>query len=133
MAPTEIEHTQVGSRPGQPPVRCLELDLRPNGWTDHVRLSGCTFADVIRLCARSVWKHNPDAAVSEFLAIPAVQAVKDQPVQALELKLYEDGSIEQVSLVGCTVEQALQFCRLIVQFDVMADNNWLNPDEEPED
>jgi len=122
MPPTDIQHTQVDNRSVQPPVRCLDLSLRPNGWTDHIRLPGCTFADVVRLCARSVWKRYPDRAEREFLATAAIQAIKDQPIQALELKPYEDGSLDQISLSGCTVEQALQFCRLIVQFDALADN-----------
>ena len=133
MPSTGMQHTQVDNRSAQPPVRCLDLDLRPNGWTDRIRLSGCTFADVIRLCAGSVWKQHPDRAEREFLATPAMQAIRDQPVEALELKLYEDGSIEQISLVGCTAEQALQFCRLIVEFDALADNHWLDPDDEHED
>jgi hypothetical protein len=126
-------HTQVDNHAAQPPVRCLDLDLRPNGWTDCVRLSGCTFGDVISLCARSVWKRYTDGAEREFLATPAMHGIKDQPVQGLELTLYEDGSLKRVSLSGCTVEQALQFCRFMVQFDALADNNWLNPDEEQDD
>jgi len=35
--------------------------------------------------------------------------------------------------MNCTLEQALLFCRLIVQFDALADNHWLNPDDEHED
>jgi hypothetical protein len=31
---------------------------------------------------------------------------------------------------GCTAEQALQFCKFIVQFDPLADNNWLDPTGE---
>jgi hypothetical protein len=61
------------------------------------------------------------------------RASRTSLTKALELTLYEDGSLKQVSLSGCTVEQARQFCRLIIQFDALADNDWLNPDEEHDD
>jgi hypothetical protein len=54
MPPIGIQHAQVDNRSAQPPARCLDLDLRPNGWTDHIRLSGCTFADAIGLCVGDV-------------------------------------------------------------------------------
>lgn len=132
MPSTEIQYPQAGIHPAQPPVRCLDLDLHANGLTNSIRLSGCTFADVLSLCARSVWKQYAYIAEGKALAKPAVQAIKDQPIQALELTLYEDGSINHVSLSGCTVEQALEFCRFIVKFDALADNHWLD-DEEADD
>jgi hypothetical protein len=133
MPPTDIQHTQVDDRSAQSSVRCLDLNLRPNGWTDHIRLSGWTFGEVISLCSHSVWKRYARRAEHEFLSAAEMEGVKDQPVEALELTLYEDGSLERVSLSGCSVAQALQFCRLIVQFDAMADNHWLDPDGEHED
>ena len=54
MPPTGIQRAQVDNRSAQPPARCLDLDLRPNGSTDHIRLSGCTFAYAIDLCVGSM-------------------------------------------------------------------------------
>jgi hypothetical protein len=88
-------------QPPQSTLQCLDLELQADGRTDSLRLSGCTFADVIHLCARTVWKKCTDSLEREFLTKPTIQAIKDQPIQAMELKLYEDGSVNHISLYGC--------------------------------
>lgn len=107
----------------------LSLRLRPDGWTESIKLSGCTYADAIHLCAPGAWQNQAEAMTRDFLAQPAMQAIKDEVIETVELELHEDGSLSHITMHGCSVEHAFELCRFIVKFDVLA-TNWLTPYDE---
>jgi hypothetical protein len=104
----------------------IGVDVEADGRVKRVGLPQCTFAEAIRLCAHPLWHDDADSAASRFLGHPASQAASEQSMHAADLTFHADGSLEQIRLSGCTVEQALLACAFVVKFDAMASNHWLD-------
>lgn len=90
----------------------LEIVLFPDGRTKTIRLSGCTFGDAVYFCAPGLWQEYATGLRRE-LASPAALALRQDSIESVELLLYEDGSVQEVRLRGCTAEQARVFGQLI--------------------
>jgi hypothetical protein len=103
----------VDSTVGSPGL-CFELDLHPTGWTESIRLSGCTFREAVQVCAPALWQVYAVDVVRE-LALPASQEAANQPIDGVELTLYEDGSPEKIRFYGCSTEQSALLSRIAVK------------------
>jgi hypothetical protein len=104
------------------------IERFPNGTKKSVRLAPCTFGEAVQLCAAEKWNGDQHGWVRErvraFFAHPVSAAVKDQSIVAAEV--HYGVRLDRMRLDGCTVEQALVFCELVVEFDPLADNHWLD-------
>jgi hypothetical protein len=96
---------------------CFELDLHPTGWTKSIRLSACTLREAVQVCAPALWQVHAADIVRE-LTLPAGQDAANQPIDRVELMLYEDGSPEQIRFSGCSAEQSALLSRIVVEFPV---------------
>jgi len=99
-------------------TRQPEVELYQNGRKKSMRLSPCTPIEAVRLCVPDLAQGARDDYVSAFLAHPAWEVAGHQAMRAAELH-YSRG-LKRIRLDGCTVEQALLFCRFAVDFDVNA-------------
>jgi hypothetical protein len=115
----ELAGTGLGPR--------LTIEADPDTKAKRVGLPRCTFAEAIRVCAHPLWHEGADSVASGFLDHPASQTAKEQPIHATDLTFHTDGSLKQIRLSGCTVEQALLTCAFVVKFDALASNHWLDP------
>jgi|SRR5215470_1367857 len=91
---------------------CLDIQLHANGRTEKIRLSGCTFGDAVHFCAPGLWQEYASGLERE-LANPAWQAQRYEPIDSVELVLYEDGSVQEIRLRGCTVAHLSLFRQII--------------------
>ena len=105
-------------------ARQPEVAWYPNGSKKSTRRSACTLIEAVRLCVPDAMKGARDGYVNGLLAHPAWEVAGHQALRAVEL-FYGRG-LERIRLEGCTVEQALLFCRFVVEFDPIADNHWLD-------
>jgi len=105
-------------------TRQPEVELHPNGSKKSMRLSPCTLIEAVRLYVPGVMTGARDDCVSGFLVHPAWEVAGHQAMRSAELH-YSRG-LKRIRLDGCTVEQALLFCRMVVDFDANADNHWLD-------
>jgi hypothetical protein len=92
----------------------FELDLHPTGWTKSIRLSACTLREAVQVCAPALWQAHAVELVRE-LALPASQEAANQPIDHVELTLYEDGSPEQIRFYGCTTKQSRLLSNIAVK------------------
>jgi hypothetical protein len=104
----------------------LRVDVDADDRVKHVGLPRCTFAEAIRLCAHTLSHDDADSVASRFLGHPASHAAREQSIHAADLTFHADGSLKQIRLSGCTVEQALLACAFVVEFDALASNHWLD-------
>jgi hypothetical protein len=111
--------------------RCLEIELREDGWAKLIRLSGCTLRDARELCQLAVGKEpvpmtghdsGPDTGT-------AVDVRDHQSLRCLEIDLEEDGTVHLIRFSGCSLEEARELCRLVVEVDPLV-VSWLEPSDK---
>jgi hypothetical protein len=112
MTTTDIEKDETADAGVGSSGASLEIELHASGRTEKIRLSGCTFGDAVHLCAPGLWQGYGDELERE-LAGAAGRELRDQSIDSVELVLYEDGSLQEIHLRGCTAEQAGMFGRII--------------------
>jgi hypothetical protein len=118
----------------------LEIELFPNGRTKTIRLSGCTFGDAVNFCAPGLWQEYATELERE-LASPGARALRQDSIDTVELLLYEDGSVQEIRLRGCTAEHARVFGQLIEPvppnvghaIELIQHTTAQRPDQEDED
>jgi hypothetical protein len=112
MTTTDVEKDETVDASVGSSGASLEIELAASGRTEKIRLSGCTFGDAVHFCAPGLWQEYEDELERE-LASAASQELRDQSIDSVELVLYEDGSLQEIRVRGCTAEQAGMFGRII--------------------